>query len=49
MQIANLPRNAIGRLPFPWSRDSQGQEMFLAPLLRPPSPYVCVYMISNVI
>ena len=27
----NLPVNAIVRLPHPWSRDSQGQETFLAP------------------
>ena len=27
---ANLPRNAIVRLPHPRSRDSQGQEKFLA-------------------
>ena len=45
----NLPVNAIVRLPHPWSRDSQGQETFLAPsadkqtrnydtrVLRPPS------------
>ena len=26
-----LPVNAIFRLPHPWSRDSQGQETFLAP------------------
>ena len=27
----NLPVNAIVRLPYPWSRDSQDQETFLAP------------------
>ena len=27
----NLPVNAIVRLPYPWSGDSHGQEMFLAP------------------
>ena len=27
----NLPVDAIVRLPHPWSRDSQGQETFLAP------------------
>ena len=27
----NLPVNAIVKLPHPWSRDSQGQETFLAP------------------
>ena len=26
----NLPVNAMVRLPHPWSRDSQGQEMLLA-------------------
>ena len=26
----NLPVNAMVRLPRPWSRDSQGQEMLLA-------------------
>ena len=28
---AHLPANVIVRLPHPWSGDSQGQEMFLAP------------------
>ena len=28
---ANLPVNAIVRLPHPWSGDSKGQETFLAP------------------
>ena len=27
----NLPVSDIVRLPHPWSRDSQGQETFLAP------------------
>ena len=27
----NLPVNVVARLPHPWSRDSQGQETFLAP------------------
>ena len=27
----NLPVDVIVRLPHPWSGDSQGQEMFLAP------------------
>ena len=29
----NLPRNAILRLPYPWSGGSQGQETHLAPFL----------------
>ena len=39
MQIANLSRDAVVRLPYPYSRDSQGQEMFLAASADKQTPY----------
>ena len=51
----NLQRNAVAKLFHPWSRDSQGQETFLAPSADKQirnydtecSIFICIYIIGQ--